>query len=60
MSEGESVYSPGLSKKKKAIVIISAVATTVGLLEARAIDMMWRSTWIGTGFTLSGGGSSLL
>ena len=60
VSEVASVYSPGRSRKKNAMMIMSAVASNV-LAEGgrcwamKAIRLM---TWIGMGLTRPAGGSS--
>ena len=51
------VYSPGRSRKKKAIIIMSATACSSGSLEAAATQASRRRTWTGIGLTLDGGGS---
>ena len=57
-SEGLMAYSPGRKRKKNAMLIISAVHLMKGHSAASATARMRRSTWTGTGLTLSGGGSS--
>ena len=50
------VYSPGQSRKKKAMMIMSAIACSSGSLEATAMQASRWRTWTGTGFTRDGGG----
>ena len=57
LSDLVPVYSPGQSRKKKAMVIISAIACSSGSLEAAAMQASRRRTWTGIGFTRDGGGS---
>ena len=58
-SAGLMAYSPGLSRKKNAIQIMSEIAILKLLLEARATVMRQQMTGTGTGLTRFGGGSSL-
>ena len=57
VSDGESVYSPGRRRKKKARMIMSEMAWSTGSVPAVAMMEMCRRTLTGTGFTRSGGGS---
>jgi hypothetical protein len=57
VSEGVAVYSPGRSKKKKAITIISATARLSIVVAMRAAARTCRRIARGMGFTRSGGGS---
>ena len=59
LSDFVPVYSPGRSRKKKAMMIMSASACSSGSLEAAATQAIWRRTWTGIGFTRDGGGSEL-
>ena len=56
LSDFVPVYSPGRSRKKKAIIIMSATACSSGSLEAVATQASRRRTWTGIGLTLDGGG----
>mmetsp|Transcript_14147 Transcript_14147/g.26550 ORF Transcript_14147/g.26550 Transcript_14147/m.26550 type:complete len:99 (-) Transcript_14147:4341-4637(-) len=55
-----AVYSPGRNRKKKARMIMSAVACWMGQSEAVAVADTLRKTAVGTGFTRCGGGSFLV
>ena len=57
LSDLVPVYSPGRSRKKKAMMIMSAIACSSGSLEAAAMQASRRRTWTGIGFTRDGGGS---
>ena len=59
-SDGLLAYSPGRSRKKNANPIISAAQVKKGSIIVDATAKIRRRTWTGTGFTLLGGGSSLL
>ena len=56
LSDLVPVYSPGRSKKKKEMMIMSATACSSGSLEAAAMQASRRRTWTGIGFTQDGGG----
>lgn len=62
VSDLESVYSPGRRRKKNAMMIMSATARSKWLSAGRAsaISHNRRMTAMGMGFTLCGGGSSLV
>ncbi len=54
------VYSPGRSKKKKAMTIMSEIALLPHVPAAqKATARTWWITCIGMGFTRDGGGSAL-
>ena len=57
LSDLVPMYSPGRSRTKKAIIIMSATACSSGSLEAAAIQASRQRTWTGIGLTLEGGGS---
>ena len=59
-SDFVAVYSPGRSKKKNAIAIMSASMTSAGSSLFLAMNMIFRRTCTGIGFTRFGGGSALL
>ena len=54
------VYSPGLSRKKKARTTMCAIAKTLVIWDAKAIAITCLMTLTGIGFTRLGGGSSRL
>ena len=57
LSDLVPVYSPGWIRKKKAMMIMSAIDCSSGSLEAAAMQASRRRTWAGIGFTRDGGGS---
>ena len=57
LSDFVPLYSPGWSRKKKAMMTMSAIACSSGSLEAAAMQASRRRTWTGIGFTRDGGGS---
>ena len=57
LSDLVPVYSPGRSRKKKAMMIVSATACSSGSLEAAATQASRQRTWTVIGFTQDGGGS---
>ena len=57
LSDLVHTYSPGQSRKKKAMMIMSATFCSSGSLEAAATQASRRRTWTGIGFTRDGGGS---
>ena len=58
--DAEIVYSPGRSQKKKASMIMSAIALVPSAAAANANSVVarYKITWKGIGLTRSGGGSS--
>jgi hypothetical protein len=54
----EQAYSPGLSNKKKASMIMSAMAWAQAVLVRRLMLEAMRTTEMGTGLTHQGGESS--
>ena len=57
LSDFVLVYSPRRSRKKKAMIIMSATACSSGSLEADATQASRQRTWTGIGLTRDGGGS---
>ena len=57
LSDFVPVYSPGRSRKKKVMIIMSATACSSGSLEAAATQTSRQRNWTGIGLTLDGGGS---
>ena len=56
LSDLVPVYSPGRSRKKKAMMIISAIACSSGYLEAAAMQASQWRTWTGIGLPGMAGG----
>ena len=57
LSDFVLLYSPGRSRKKKAMIIMSVTACSSVSLEAIATQASRRRTWTGIGLTLDSGGS---
>ena len=57
LSDFVPVYSPGRSRKKKAMIIMSETACSSGSLEAANTQASRRRTWNGIGLTQDGIGS---
>ena len=57
MSEGDAVYSPGLSRKKNAMMIISDIPVISGSTECCAMKAIALITAIRSGLTRLGDGS---